>query len=150
MPYGAKKGCSKIFRLVDDKFPKSILPSDETINAQLIERIAKRVLSEEAAKKLTASENQGIPPPKSADLTATSSTLPRRRKPGSLSYSQWKRKKGKYFTLRRTINVQLIERIAKKVLSEEAAKKLTATDGQGIPPPQSADLKATSSTLARR
>ncbi|GFY74354.1 hypothetical protein TNIN_268461 [Trichonephila inaurata madagascariensis] len=93
MPYGAKEDCSEIFRLVDDKFPTGILNSDETINAQLIERIAKRVLSEEAAKKSTASEGQGIPPPQSADLTATSSTLPR-RKPGSLSYSQWIRKKG--------------------------------------------------------
>ncbi|GFY39145.1 hypothetical protein TNIN_491201 [Trichonephila inaurata madagascariensis] len=92
MPYGAKEGCSKIFKLFCEKFSTVVLDFEGTINAQLIERIAKSALSEEAAKKLTASEGQGIPPPQSADQTASTSTLPRRRKPGSLSYSQWKRK----------------------------------------------------------
>ncbi|GFW09014.1 hypothetical protein TNCV_3475601 [Trichonephila clavipes] len=93
MPYGAKEGCSKIFRLVDDKFPKVILRSGETINPQLIERIAKSVLFEEAEKKLPASEVKQIPPPESADQTASSSTLARRRKQSYLSYSQLKQKK---------------------------------------------------------
>ncbi|GFW09018.1 hypothetical protein TNCV_806951 [Trichonephila clavipes] len=88
MPYGAKEGYSKIFRLVDEKFEKGISDSDEIINPQLIERIAKSVLSEEAAKKLPASKGQGIPPPQSADQTAS-----RRRKPSSLSYCQWKRER---------------------------------------------------------
>ncbi|GFW09017.1 hypothetical protein TNCV_3475631 [Trichonephila clavipes] len=90
MPYGAKEGYSKIFRLVDEKFEKGISDSDEIINPQLIERIAKSVLSEEAAKKLPASKGQGIPPPQSADQTAS---RPRRRKPSSLSYCQWKRER---------------------------------------------------------
>ncbi|GFQ82147.1 hypothetical protein TNCT_446491 [Trichonephila clavata] len=95
-PYGAKEDCSKVFRLVNQNFPQDIIDSDETINPQLIERITRKLLFENAMKNLPAASGRRTRPrisagkaPASSSSSSSSGTIPRQREPDSLSYSQW-------------------------------------------------------------